>query len=160
MGSTKTAKAQAAATLAAEAPRACDVADAMARAATESCRQHERLHAVMERGCPDIELNGIASVCEACDRHVTELATAFEAASQANGFPDEQARRAANSLWHASREFVRRHEGSDLAATQLKRHSAQKLTELHTEFELQASALLALRQAVVTYRRTRPDQLA
>ncbi len=158
MGTTKSAKA--AEFMAGEAPASCDVADALARAAIESCRQHERLHAVVERGCPDIELTGIAGICEACDRHVMELTTAFERAAPGNGFPDETVRRAANSLWHASREFVRRHHGSDLAAQQLKRHSAQKLTELHTEFELQASALLALRQAVAAYRKVRPDRVA
>jgi hypothetical protein len=158
MGTTKTNKTPVAAP-AVEGPTAVEVADAMARAAVESCRQHERLHAVMEHGCPEIELNGVAAVCASCDAHVKDLTQGFEKVSQANSFADDTLRRAANTLWHASREFVRRFEGSDLAAQQMKKHSAQKLTELHTEFELQASAQLALRQAVNAYRKVRPDQL-
>lgn len=132
------------------------VADALARAASESCRQHERLDAVMRNGNPEVELEGIATVAEACDAHVRTLVAAFERAAP-GAFGDEAQRRAASALWLASRDFVRRHDGCDLAERELKRHSAQKLTELHAEFELQASALLALRQAVTAYRKLRPD---
>lgn len=134
------------------------VADALARAAAESCRQHERLHLVMRGGSPQVELEGVAAVAEACDAHVGALVAAYEGATPA-AFADEGQRRAASALWMASREFVRRHEGCNLAERELKRHSAQKLAELHTEFELQASALLALRQAVNAYRKLRPDTL-
>ncbi len=138
---------------------AADIADALARAAAESCRQHERLHRVMTNGSPEIELEGIAGIASACDRHVKALVTAYEAAPAAE-FPDDAQRRAASALWHASREFVRRFEESDLAQRELKKHSAQKLTELHTEFELEASAQLALRHAVSAYRKLRPDPAA
>jgi hypothetical protein len=132
------------------------IADALARAAAEACRQHERLHGVMVDGNPEVELEGVASVAAACDAHVAALVTAYEGAAPGS-FTDDQQRKAASALWMASREFVRRHDGCNLAEQQLKRHSAQKLAELHTEFELQASALLALRQAVTAYRKLRPD---
>lgn len=130
------------------------VADALARAAAESCRQHERLHAVMSGGSPEVELQGIAAVAEACDAHVASLVGAYEQ-STPGSFADESQRKAASALYMASREFVRRHDGTNLAERALKRHSAQKLAELHTEFELQASALLALRQAVQAYQKLR-----
>lgn len=132
------------------------VADALARAASESCRQHERLHGVMTSGSPEVELEGIAAIAEACDAHVRTLVTAFEGAAP-GVWADDAQRKAAGALYMASREFVRRHDDCDLAERELKRHSAQKLTELHAEFELQASALLALRQAVTAYRKQRPD---
>lgn len=135
------------------------IADALARAASESCRQHERLHGVMTDGNPEVELEGVATVAEACDAHVRALVTAYEGAAPGS-FTDESQRKAASALWMASREFVRRHDGCNLAERELKRHSAQKLAELHTEFELQASALLALRQAVTAYRKLRPDTRA
>ncbi|MCU0622236.1 MAG: hypothetical protein MUF53_00060 [Gemmatimonadaceae bacterium] len=132
------------------------VADALARAASESCRQHERLDAVMRNGSPEVELEGIAAVAAASDAHVRTLVAAYEGAAPGS-FADDAQRKAASALWMASREFVRRHDGCNLAERELKRHSAQKLTELHAEFELQASALLALRQAVTAYRKLRPD---
>lgn len=135
------------------------VADALARAAAESCRQHERLDLVMRGGSPHVELEGVATVAEACDAHVAALVAAYEGATPST-FADEGQRKAAGTLYMASREFVRRHDGCNLAERELKRHSAQKLAELHTEFELQASALLALRQAVTAYRKLRPDPLA
>jgi hypothetical protein len=135
------------------------VADALARAAAESCRQHERLHHVMQGGSPEVELQGVAGVAEAADAHVRSLVTAYETAAPGE-FADDGQRRAANALYMASREFVRRHDGCDLAERELKRHSSQKLTELHAEYELQASAQLALRQAVSAYRKLRPDTLA
>ena len=132
------------------------VADALARAASETWRQHERLNAVMTSGNPEVELEGIAAVAEACDAHVRSLVAAYEGAAPGS-FTDEAQRKAASALYMASREFVRRYDGCNLAERELKRHSAQKLAELHTEFELQASALLALRQAVTAYRKLRPD---
>lgn len=144
----------------ADRPSACAVADALARAAAESCRQHERLARVMSLGFPEVELTGVAAVAEACDRHVGDLVAAFETHDGDRGYPTDDDRRAANALWMASREFVRRWAGTDLAARELKRHSAEKLAALHADFELQASAQLALRQAVAAYGKVRPDALA
>jgi hypothetical protein len=63
----------------------------------------------------------------------------------------------ANALWLASREFLRRHKGTDVSSRQLKEHGPGKLGELHTEYELEASALLALRHAADSYRKARPS---
>lgn len=135
------------------------VADALARAAAESARQHERLHRVMGNGQPELELEGIAAIAEACDAHVRALVAAYAGAAP-GAFGSEDERRAAGSLYIASHDFVRRHEGCNLAERELKKHSAQKLTDLLAEYELQATALLALRQAVVAYRKLRPDHVA
>lgn len=143
-----------------ERPTGCAVADALARAAAESCRQHERLAHVMQKGYPEVELTGIAAIAEACDRHVGDLVAAFETNAGDGGYATDEERRAAQALWMASREFVRRWAGTDLAARELKRHSAEKLTALHADFELQASAQLALRQAVSAYGKVRPDAIA
>ena len=43
------------------------------------------------------------------------------------------------------REYLRRHGECDSSSKDLKDHSPERLNALHTEYELEASALLALR---------------
>ncbi|MFI5245082.1 MAG: hypothetical protein ACHQQR_07655, partial [Gemmatimonadales bacterium] len=64
--------------------------------------------------------------------------------------------RAANTLWHASREYARRHRSCDSLTMKRSKHSSDKLGEITLEYELEASALLALRQAIAAYRKLQP----
>lgn len=62
----------------------------------------------------------------------------------------------ANSLWHSSREYVRHIGGCDDSSRQLKLHGPGRLDTLHMEYELEASALLALNHAADAYGQNRP----
>ena len=64
----------------------------------------------------------------------------------------------ANSLWHASREYAQHRAACDaLSRTLSAKHSPDRLREMQFEYELAASALLALRHAAEAYRKTRPE---
>jgi hypothetical protein len=132
-------------------------ADAMYRSALECCRQHDRI-AKLVADEPDVERKHLEAMCHMCDGSLTELADAYRtAAGEVGTATDEDWWHRANALWHASREYERRHAGCDALVKSLSaRHSAQKLAGMQMEYELEASALLALRHAAEAYQKTRP----
>ncbi len=135
-------------------------ADRLARAARESCHQHRRCASYCERADVDAtELAGMLALAALADRQLGEAAEAYAKAG-AKLHPDGEDAgwwHRANSLWHAAREHVRRHSiGDGLARRIASDHSAGKLGELHVEFELEASALLSLKQAADDYCTARP----
>jgi hypothetical protein len=136
-----------------------DCADALFRAAVECCHQADRLSRVSAKSAVDAEQDAASRLCEACNDSLRQLTDAYEKAS-ADVHPtgaDEQWWRRANAMWLASREFLRRHRGCDAATRELKQHGRDRLNELQTEYELEASALLALRHAADAYRQDRPS---
>ena len=133
-------------------------ADALFRAAQECCRQHDRFARLLARPVVDIEELAMDGLCKACDQSLAELANAYgHAAASVRPMTDSPWLHNANALWIASREYVRRHAGCDAVTRKMQHHAPSDLTKLHTEFELEASALLALRQACDAYRGTCPD---
>jgi hypothetical protein len=135
-----------------------NAAEAMLRSAVEACRQHERVASLQDKGCDDAELQAAAAVCELSHRQLADRTTAYEAAAAAGkGTAEEAAWHAANNLWHASREYARRHRSCDTASARMINHSTEKLGELTLEYELAASALLALRHAIDAYRKLQPS---
>jgi phosphoribosyl-ATP pyrophosphohydrolase len=135
-----------------------DSADAMLRAAVESCRQHERVGRLIEKQCSDEELASVAELCDICSRHLGDRTTAYETAAAAGkGKNDDAIWHAANTLWHSSREYSRRHQSCDSISTKLKSKSEEAFGALTMEYELEASAVLALRQTIAAYRKLRPD---
>jgi hypothetical protein len=133
-------------------------ADALFRTARECCHQHDRYARVLERASLDLEERAVQEVCRACDNTLTMLVEAYESAmAAATAVPDDDWRRKANALWLASREFTRRHHGTNEMTRRLVRHSAGQFEALHTEFELEASALLSLRHACDAYQKMRPE---
>ena len=135
-----------------------DAADALYRAAHESCHQHGRLQRVLGHGLDDTELGGVAEVVDLCDRLLADATTRYEStASAGRGKVEEDLWHAANALWMASREYCRRHAQSDAIATRLKKHGAEQLNEINVEFELEMSARLALKQALGAYHKLRPE---
>ncbi len=137
--------------------RALHCADALSRAAAEAARQHERLGRCLELGCSDAEAQHLAEVTALCDAHLDAMTASYEtSANSAAEAKDQPWWHAANALWHASREYGRRHAGSDRVSRLLGKHSKEKLTELTMEYELERSALMALKQATVAFRATRP----
>lgn len=135
-----------------------DAADALFRSAIEACRQHERVARVSDRGCSDDELKELAEVCEMGHRQLAARTAAWEkAAAEGQGKNDDAFWHAANTLWHASREYARRHHSCDALHAKSSRRSTDALGALTLEYELEASALLALSHAVSGYRKIRSD---
>jgi hypothetical protein len=136
-----------------------EAADAMFRAAAECCHQHDRAARIHAKASVEAEVETAQYACEECDSALRDRVEFYEKTAEAivpTG-SDEAWWHSANALWHASREYLRRHGGCDSSTKDLKNHSRQRLQALHTEYELEASALLALRHAADRYRRLRPS---
>lgn len=135
-------------------------ADALYRCAAECCRQHERLSALVGRDPLQAELRATRALVTACDEALEELAGCYErAASRAHPEKENGCWRAANALWLAAREYARRQRTSTRAARGIAdtgEHST-RLTEIALDYDLEASALLLLKQATESYRKARPE---
>lgn len=137
---------------------ACATADAMLRAAAECARQHERLGRCLEIGCSDAELLRIAQLTSLADTHLDDTVAEYEkAATAAPEAKDERWWHEANALWLAGRELRRRHAGTDYVSKFAGRHAKEKLAELTMEYELERSALMAVKQSIQAYRAARPE---
>lgn len=138
-----------------------DAADALYRAADESCHQHQRLTRILGHQLDDLELEGVAAVVELCDQLLSKATTRYEEmAKDGRGKESEELWKAANGLWMAAREYCRRHAQSDAVASRLKKHGAAEFNEISVEYELEMSARLALRQAAQAYAKLRPEAAA
>jgi len=132
--------------------------DALFRSSIEACRQHERIARCSGRGCSDEELQEMAELCALGHKHLAARTVSWgKAAANGQGKSDDAWWHAANALWHASREYARRHTSCNALTTKFARHSSDALGALALEYELEASALLALRTAVTGYRKLRAD---
>ncbi|MCC6241600.1 MAG: hypothetical protein IT353_02110 [Gemmatimonadaceae bacterium] len=133
-------------------------ADALGRTAAETCRQHERLARLMELGVSQTELSAAYAMVDTIDLALAECVKDFEtccAKTPASDDPDIKQR--ANTLWLAAREYLRRHSIAEKASRQLTQHDAEKLGVIKFEFELEASAMLALRQATAALGKLRAE---
>ena len=131
----------------------------MFRPAAECCHQHNRASRIHAKASLEAEVETAQRACEECDGALRERVEFYESTADAivpTG-DDENWWHSANALWLASREYLRRHGGCDSSTKDLKDHSPERLNALHTEYELEASALLALRQAAEGYKRLRPS---
>ena len=133
-------------------------ADMLYRTAAECHRQHTRHAKLVDRRAPQDEQQWALEMAYMCD---DLLGTALEGYEKAKGHSEGHADDAwwhrANMLWHASREYVRRHERCDGMSRRVGRQSPNRLAELTLNFDLEASALLALRMAADAYRVARPE---
>jgi len=140
-----------------------DAADALYRAACECCHQHDRVARILARSSDDAELASAQELCAQSHTALVQQAKSYEKTATAAGVrpdgADEQWWHLANALWLASREYVRRNSCGNAASREFKQHDREALGALHAEYELEASALLALRQAADAYRQSRPDAL-
>jgi hypothetical protein len=135
-------------------------ADALYRAAVECCRQHDRAARLHQGSAePELEHKHVDALCAMCDGSLSEMSAAYEsAAASVHPDGDETWWHKANSMWHASREYARRHAGCDDLSHRLSaKHDPKQLSAMQLEYELEASALLALRHAAEAYRKTRPE---
>lgn len=70
---------------------------------------------------------------------------------------DAEIRSKSNTLWLAARDYLRRHSIAEKASRQLTQHNAEKFGVLKSEYELEASAMLSLRQATTALAKIRPE---
>ncbi|HEY5491525.1 MAG TPA: hypothetical protein VIK25_10090 [Gemmatimonadaceae bacterium] len=133
-------------------------ADAMFRAADECCRQQARLSRVLELSCGEAELEGVIEVSVVSARVLETAGAQYTGlASESHDGLDEACWHAANTMWHASREYARRHQACNVKSAKLSRHAPAQLGALAVEYELKASAVLALRYSVEQYAKARPE---
>jgi hypothetical protein len=133
-------------------------ADRVYRAAIESIRQRERHSRLVAAGTSDEEQQASLRVACLCDELLFASARHYEqAVSAGSSGGDRDWLHNANALWHAVREYERRHRNCNESSRQFASHKAHKLKELALEYDLEASALLALKLALATYRKSCPD---
>ena len=124
----------------------------MFRAAMECIRQRERYARLVASGAHDLEQLAALRVAGLCDEILDEAVAGYEAHAKEASHGDDEWRRQANALWHAAREYRRRPATNNVAAG--KGGSLQKLA---LEYDLEASALLALKLALGGFRQICPD---
>ena len=131
-------------------------ADALGRTAAETCRQHERLARLMELSVSQSELAAAYAMVDTIDLALAESVRDFEKCSaKAPVSDDAELKAKTNTLWLAARDYLRRHSIAEKASRQLTQHDAEKLGVIKFEFELEASAMLALRQATAAVAKIR-----
>ncbi len=134
-------------------------ADRLYRDAHESVRQRERYARLVDVGAHETEQAAALRVACLCDEVLLSSVKNYESAASGAAVrsQDEWAQKA-NSLWQASREYQRRHQECDQRSRQFgANHSASHLGELAMQYDLEASALLALRMALSSYQACCPD---
>ncbi len=133
-------------------------ADGLFRIAVECIRQQDRCAHLGALSCGQTEKrlaqNAARQSIEALSAMIESYGTASSTIKVEGA--DEVWWRKANAIWMASREFARRHSGTDVASKNLEAPDAGRFGELAVDFELEASALLALRQSAESYAHVRP----
>ena len=133
-------------------------ADALGRTAAETCRQHERLARLMELSVSQSELAAAYAMVDTIDLALAESVRDFEkCTAKLPVSEDADLKSKANALFLAARDYLRRHSIAEKASRQLTQHDAEKLGVIKFEFELEASAMLALRQATAAVGKIRPQ---
>ncbi len=137
-------------------PLAC--CDALGRTSAETCRQHERLSRLTALGVSANELGAAHAMVDTIDLALAESVKEFEkSCAKVHEAEIGDIRSGANAMWLAAREYLRRASIAEKASRQLQTHDADVLGDLHFEYELEASALLGLKQATANYQKLRPE---
>lgn len=133
-------------------------ADRLYRASAECLRQRERYARLVDAGTSEEEQRAALRVACLCDELLFEGARVYaDAVKDAATGRDGEWWHKANALWHACREYERRHLDCEERSKQLGARRAGRLEQLTLQYDLEASALLALRLAVQAYRKTCPE---
>lgn len=137
-------------------PDAFPCRDALGRTAAEACRQHERMSRLIELGVSNDELAAAQAMVDTIDLALEESVQEFEKkCAKSPSAVSADVRQAANAMWLAAREYLRRLSIAERASRQI-RQGSESLSDLHFEYEMEASALLALKQATSNYQKLRP----
>ena len=133
-------------------------ADALFRAAAECVRQHDRYARLVGHSVDDGEQRAALKIVRLADETLGECLGAYERAAGRSGAPrGTEWWHKANALWLAGREYIRRQAVCNKTARRVNEPCPDALGSLTLHYDLEASALLALRQAVDVYRKVRPE---
>ena len=134
-------------------------ADALYRCAAECGRQHERIAQLMDKELTPVEQRIQTQVAQLCDEALAEIADDYkECGARVHPTGDDEGWwHKANAIWLASREYLRRNRLSELVGRRASDQTPEKFGEMQMDYELEASALLALQQATAAYRKVRPE---
>ena len=135
-----------------------EAASALHRWASEACHQHDRYARLSSQTRDPSELRVAVALVRQVDATLCDMVKRYEkAAAERRPDGDDGWWHRANELWLASREYVRRHQGCDKAERSVSngKHSAERFGELQVHYELEASALLAMRHAAEAFQRAR-----
>jgi hypothetical protein len=136
-------------------PRAS--ADRLYRAAAECVRQRQRYGALVEAGAAEEEQKAALRIASLCDDILQESIEMYEKAPVSAASKEEEWYRKANTMWQASRDYERRHSATDASTRRVGTATAGDLKALAMEYDLEASALLALQHTLSAYRKCSPD---
>ena len=136
-------------------------ADALYRAANECHMQHTRHAKLVDEDASDEEQREALEAAFLCDDTLASAMTAYEGAKDHGpAHADDAWWHKGNMLWHASKQFIRRHANCDGLSQHVKKGSPDRLARLTLSFDLEASALLNLKMAADSYRSVRPEAAA
>lgn len=138
-----------------DGPRA--PADRLYRAAAECVRQRQRYAALVEAGAQEGEQKAILQVACLCDEVLLDSIEHYEGSPATGAVKDEEWYRKAIQMWQASRDYERRHRAMDQSIRKMANHSSEEIKQMALEYDLEASALLALQHAIAAYRKTTPE---
>ncbi|AMW06050.1 hypothetical protein GEMMAAP_17185 [Gemmatimonas phototrophica] len=112
----------------------------------------------MQLGVEQQELEAAHAMVDTIDLALAETVKIFERVCATIPVTDQaDLRQAANAMWLSAREYLRRHSIAERASRQIAQRDADTLGDLQMEYELEASALLGLKQATATYQKLRPE---
>jgi isocitrate/isopropylmalate dehydrogenase len=136
-------------------------ADGLYRTAVECIRQQDRVAHLSTKECAQTEKR-LARIASRQAREAMDTMLESYEKSSARLKPDgddEAWWKRANAVWMAAREFARRHVSVDALAKDMTddERQSESFGNLAMDFELEASALLALRQATDAYHTVRPQ---
>lgn len=136
-------------------------ADTLYRAAYDCHKQHTRHAKLVEEDAPDEQQRDALEAAFICDDTLASAMTAYEKAKDHGpAHADDAWWHKGNMLWHASKQFIRRHANCEGLSQRMKKGSPDRLARLTLSFDLEASALLNLKMAADSYRTVRPEAAA
>jgi hypothetical protein len=135
-----------------------EIADTLYRAAADSCREHRRYAELVDKDGSDSEQRAAHSAVRASDEILDEAVDLYEIAClEESGHGDDAWWHKANMVWRNAREYLRHQAASKRLLRGGNGHSRNEFMELRIEHELEASALLRLRQAIESYKAARTE---
>ncbi len=138
-----------------------DIADTLYRAAADSCREHRRYAELVDRDVGEAEQKTARAAVRSSDEILDEAVDLYEIAClEESGHGDDAWWHKANMVWRNAREYLRHQASSKRLLRGGNGHSKNEFMELRIEHELEASALLRLRQAIESYKAARPEVVA
>ena len=135
-----------------------DIADTLYRAAADSCREHRRYAQLVDKDGAESEQKAARGAVRECDEILDEAVDLYEIAClEESGHGADAWWHKANMVWRGAKEYLQHQASSKRLLRGANGHSKNQFMELRIEHELEASALLGLRQAIESYKAARPE---